>query len=389
MPNEEEESQLTKAMRHFEIAEANLTKLERVWGELRLLIPEGIMFGSNPQHEEHRRTYIDILSQIPNIDGWKPDSIPLELNAIGQMRLDAAELGEIAVTVSTDEAIFAPETELGEYKFRLNQKRRELTRDALFSLIDLVDEDIRNLKREASDEKWAALADHVGQIDTLLGSAARPQRWFDLRRHIRFAEDSDLNDIQDLDWPVIKKTITRDMYGEDEPIPSKIEDLSELVNKKPSGSVASRLKWESLLPEQFERLIFALISSVDNYENPQWLTQTNAPDRGRDLSVERIIRDPLAGVLRLRVIIQCKHWLSRSVNVSDISELQQQMKLWEPPRVDVHILATSGRLTTDAVALIEKINQSDCALRIEMWPESHLEMLLASRPGLIAEFSLR
>ena len=51
--------------------------------------------------------------------------------------------------------------------------------------------------------------------------------------------------------------------------------------------------------------------------------------------------------------------------------------------------ATSGRFTADAVALIEKQNQSDSALRIEMWAESHLERLLASRPALIAEFSLR
>ena len=41
------------------------------------------------------------------------------------------------------------------------------------------------------------------------------------------------------------------------------------------------------------------------------------------------------------------------------------------------------------VAVIEKQNQSDSALRIEMWPESHLERLLASRPAIIAEFSLR
>jgi hypothetical protein len=57
--------------------------------------------------------------------------------------------------------------------------------------------------------------------------------------------------------------------------------------------------------------------------------------------------------------------------------------------VDVHIIATTGRFTSDAVSLIEKHNQSDSALRIEMWPESQLERLLASRPAIIAEFSLR
>jgi hypothetical protein len=57
--------------------------------------------------------------------------------------------------------------------------------------------------------------------------------------------------------------------------------------------------------------------------------------------------------------------------------------------VDVHIIATSGRFTADAVAIIEKQNQSDNALRIEMWTESHLESILAEKPALIAEFGLR
>lgn len=113
------------------------------------------------------------------------------------------------------------------------------------------------------------------------------------------------------------------------------------------------------------------------------------PDRGRDLSVYRVYADPLGGTLRQRVIIQCKHWQSRSVAPANIAALKEQMKLWEPPRVDIHVIATSGRFTSDAVAIVEKHNQSDSALRIEMWPESHLERLLASRPAIIAEFGLR
>ncbi|MFM5642060.1 restriction endonuclease [Aeromonas veronii] len=150
-----------------------------------------------------------------------------------------------------------------------------------------------------------------------------------------------------------------------------------------------QLKWEKLSPDDFERVIFALISSEKGYENPEWLMKTNAPDRGRDLSVLRVHNDPLGGVFRHRTIIQCKHWLSKSVSVSDIAELKEQMKLWEPPKVDIHVIATSGRFTSDAVALVERHNQSDSGLRIEMWPESHLERLLSRRPSLIAEFGLR
>jgi Restriction endonuclease len=143
-----------------------------------------------------------------------------------------------------------------------------------------------------------------------------------------------------------------------------------------------------IIPE-FERLIFALISAEPTYENPEWLMKTNATDRGRDLSVYRVHTDNLGGTVRQRVVIQCKHWLSKSVGASEIALLREQMKLWDSPRVDVCVIATSGRLTSDAVTLIEKQNQSDSALRIEMWAESHLERLLASRPAIIAEFSLR
>src|SRR6185437_12281256 len=132
-----------------------------------------------------------------------------------------------------------------------------------------------------------------------------------------------------------------------------------------------------------------LVSSSDSYENVEWLTRTDASDRGRDLSAYRIIKDSLSGVTRSRVIVQCKHWLARSVSLKDVTFLKDQMALWKSPRVDVLIIATTGRFTSDAVDFIENHNNSDRAMKIEMWPESHLELLLAARPGLVVEFRLR
>ncbi|MBB4373574.1 hypothetical protein GGD63_006397 [Bradyrhizobium sp. cir1] len=175
----------------------------------------------------------------------------------------------------------------------------------------------------------------------------------------------------------------------DDPIPVNVGDLGELIASKPSGPIPTKLNWAKLTEEESERLIFSLIAGEPGYENPEWLTQTRAADKGRDLSVTRVAKDGLSGHLRARVIIQCKHWLERSISPTDVALLKEQMALWEPPRVDVLIIATSGRFTTDAVVAIEKQGQSDRALRIEMWPESHLEMLLAARPALIAEFELR
>ncbi|GJL56389.1 MAG: hypothetical protein NPIRA02_35210 [Nitrospirales bacterium] len=210
-----------------------------------------------------------------------------------------------------------------------------------------------------------------------------------MARHIHFGLVADLRDIVDHDWPSIKPGLRKFLYGESDPVPVGVEDLSLLVSSKPHGPITTKLDWERLSAEEFERLIFTLISSEKGYEDPEWLTKTNAPDRGRDLSVYRVYTDPLGGTLRQRVIIQCKHWLSKSVGPGEVTLSKEQMKLWEPPRVEIHIIGTTGRFTSDAIDLVEKHNQSDSALTIEMWPESRLERLLASRPAIIAEFKLR
>jgi hypothetical protein len=170
--------------------------------------------------------------------------------------------------------------------------------------------------------------------------------------------------------------------------PGEVSETRELIVATPTRPVPAPLKWENLTDEDFERLIFSLVSTSDGYENAQWLTRTKAPDRGRDLSVARVHKDTLAGTLTSRIIIQCRHWLSKSVSDADVSVLREQVKHWEPPRVDVLIVATSGRFTADAVDLIETHNQADNALRIEMWAESHLELLLADRPDLVKALGL-
>ncbi|MBX4211414.1 MAG: restriction endonuclease [Candidatus Yanofskybacteria bacterium] len=395
------DNSLSEALKYFEIAEANLLKLENLWQEIERQIPSGIEFKTDLDHEEKCRAFEAILPHLPTINDWKPSAKPWSLNEIAHVRLDALQLGEPAVEVSVEEGVQLPGQEIRKYRFLLNQKRRELVRDRLIGLVDSVDADIRGVRNAidkdqyasppwiASEQDWNNLRDHVGEINTLLGSNERPPRWNDLQRHIRFAEIGDFHDIEKMDWPTVKPRLLQDLYGESEPIPSQITDLSTLVNSKPRGPVTKQLHWDRITSETLERLIFMLISNAEGYENAQWLTHTNAPDHGRDLSVERVIRDSLGGVTRNRVIIQCKHWLSKSVSVAEVQTLQAQMKLWEPPRVDVHIIATTGRFTTDAIDLIERENRSDKALRIEMWPESHLENLLAPRPELIAEFNLR
>ena len=117
--------------------------------------------------------------------------------------------------------------------------------------------------------------------------------------------------------------------------------------------------------------------------------KTNAADQGRDVEVYRATVDGLMGTRRERVILQCKHWQSRAVGRDELVLCIEAVKLWEPPLVDLLIITTSGRFSKDTVALREKRELEGTLPRIELWADSHLEMLLARRPHLIASFRLR
>jgi hypothetical protein len=398
--NAEKESPLNAAIRQFELAEANLVKLERLWAKIEAEIPAGIEFGDSPVVENFRRAYSHILQELPAIDGMKPATLPMDLDEIAQSRLDANEVGEIECRIAVEQHIGTPGRELREYRFNLERSRRQLVRRAVEDKVAEVDSALRILRASPDYSKepgelveaaeWPMLKGYVDELAMMLGKdVPRTSRWPDLNRHLRFGQSNDLRDVVEHDWPDVKALVMDQMFGEDDPLPVAVADLADLVRARPTGPVATQLAWSSLTPEDFERLIFMLVSTAAGYENAEWLMRTNAADRGRDISAYRVVADPLAGTIRHRVIIQCKHWLTKSIAVSELAVLREQMKLWEPPRVDVHVIATSGRFTADGVQWIERHNQSDTALRIEMWPDSHLERLLAARPELIATFSLR
>ena len=391
-------STLQSALEKFEATEANLEKLEKLWERMAPHISGGISFGAPPEYEELCLAFRGILPALPAIGGVRVEDHLYDYDSMGQMRLDAQEIGELDAQISIENELEEQGKKLREYRFLLNAKRRELVRDRMLTLIEEVDEILRlllpslatsEISKSAPEPTWSRLKESIQEIATLLGSNPKPPSWGNLMRHLHFGQMADLSDINRMDWPSVKGSLRVGIYGEHDPVPVGIADLEDIVAARPQGPVTSKLNWSALTAEDFERLMFSLIGETQGYENPQWLQHTNASDRGRDLSVVRIDTDPLEGVRRHRIIIQCKHWLSRSVNPGDVTDVRSQMELWQPPRVDGLIIATTGRFTADAIALIEQHNQADRALHISMWPDSHLERLLAARPHLIAEFRLR
>jgi hypothetical protein len=389
---------LEMALQLFEATEANLEKLEKLWEKISSHIPSGPAFGAPPEYDDLCLAFRGILPALPAIGGVRIEDHLYDYDTIGQMRIDALEVGEIDAHVSVENALEEQGKRLREYRFLLNAKRRELVRGRMLTLMDDVDEILRlllpslsgsEINESVPEPNWSRLKEAVQEIATLLGSNHKPPDWGTLMRHLHFGQMADLSDISRADWPAVRAGLRVGIYGEHDPVPVGIADLEDIVAARPQGPVTSKLNWSILTDEDFERLMFSLIGETPGYENPQWLQHTNASDRGRDLSVIRIDTDPLEGVRRHRIIIQCKHWLSRSVGSGDVSDVRSQMELWQPPRVDGLIIATTGRFTADSIALIEQHNQADRALHISMWPDSHLERLLASRPHLIGEFRLR
>jgi len=394
---------LDEALRQFEAAEANLSKLEKLRSILEKNIPKGIAFEDNQVYENACRDYKHILPGLPLIDDWRPTTLPCGLYEIAQSRLDAGEEGEVSSKRAVNSRIEKLGKELREYRGRFDQKRRQLVRDIILQKsheidrllnqlqeIYPIDEDrIKDGGNQIDNPMWLELRDRVRQIDVLLGSSIpRPSRWSDMQRHLYYGKSIDLRDIVCLDWPPVKAELTKSLYTSNEPIPVSVNDLSDVVKSKPSGSIITELRWENLSAEDFERLVLNLVAGDDNYEKPEWSMRTNAPDRGRDISVYRVYKDTLI-VTRERVIIQCKHWRSKSVSVADIAEAKEKVKLWEPPRIDILLIATTGCFTADAVSLIERHNLSDSAMTIEKLAQSDLEIILASNPALVAEFGLR
>jgi hypothetical protein len=126
-----------------------------------------------------------------------------------------------------------------------------------------------------------------------------------------------------------------------------------------------------------------------SYQIVQWLMKTRAPDRGRDLLAKHVIHDDGGTTRTERVIVQAKHWTAKSVGPAEIASALTTLSLWEPPPVRVLVIASSGRFTTDAVALAEKHHTDGKPPFVDLWADSRLESLISQRPDLMAAYSLR
>lgn len=377
-------------------AAANLAKLDAVWERASPHIPSSPQAGTTPEYEDLCRTWTDLLTGLPPIDGWTVTEQLPDIDAAGRAFIDYLEIGEPPFGLLNELEI--PGRELDEYRFKLGRARKRAVRSHLENLVAVVgqtvDAIVDSLTEGQADkitnERVTVVRNGIDAIERLLGdSSARHGRWGYLKRHLHFSEPQDWRDIKEFDWPSVRSDIDAATFADTEPVPVPELDLGLASRGELTGSATISLKWGTLDDVSFERLLYDLLRSFPEHKNVQWLTNTNAPDRGRDISMDRIIESG-TGLLRTeRVIIQAKHWQKRSVAPVDLASVVTIVKLWEPPVVHGLIIATSGRFTSDAVAWIENHNRSGQPPFIEMWPESRLETLLARKSYIAAAHGLR
>jgi hypothetical protein len=375
---------------------ANLAKLDNVWGRAARFMPTGPARGSNPEYDDLRRAWADLLPGLPLIDGWTiTDPLP-DVDEIGQIFIDCFEIS--LYPSAAYEMAQRPDKDLAEYRYRLNRAHRRAARERLQQLTAAIDSGLSRLLRgvprdsverlEGPDVDQVTAA--VSEIERLVGDTAqRRGRWGDLHRHLYFGQGHDWHDIHELDWPSVRSDVEAAALYDPDPVPVPDMDLGQAAAGHLTGTATIALPWDRLDDGGFERLLYDLLRDLPDHHNVQWLMQTRAPDRGRDLSLDRVLRDSTGSVRSERVIVQAKHWLKRSVGPAEVADTVAAIKLWQPPVVRGLVIATSGRFSADAVAWAEKHNNDGAAPFIELWPESKLETLLAQKPYLAAAHGLR
>lgn len=376
---------------------ANLAKLDAILQLATPHFPSGPSAGSNREYDNLRRNWSEILSGLPPIDGWRLDEQLPDIDEVGRNFIDHFEIGEPAFGVW--EQLEAPGRALDDYRFRLGKARRTAVRGRVETLVSQVNSALarvvvavqyREVGEFYADDDTAIVDEAFRELDRLLGDGpARSGRWADMARHLSFSETHDWRDIATMDWPDIRERLDVAGNAEFDPIAVGDIDLGQAAASQPTGGVSSGIGWDRLDAEGFERMLFDLLRGLPTYENVQWLMQTNAPDKGRDLSVDRHIFDPAGPVKIDRTIVQAKHWLSKSIRPTDVQDALATLSLWEPPAIRSLVIATSGRFTADAIGVIEKHNSDGKVPQIEMWANSQLETLLAKRPDIVEAHGLR
>jgi hypothetical protein len=380
----------------------NLDKLDRVWQQMVAVLPDGPFLGEgSPDEDQYQHlaeTWARLRDSLPAINGWRITAEVVDFAEVGQARLDYLDIDEPEGLRAFDNSVHRPGAEARMYRRKLMRARQELVRQRAEELVKIIDAALVSVPTSPDEllpqEDVTALLDVVreafNELERLLGDALRgAPRHNDLRRHLHFAEPHDSRDIAVLDWPAVRPHVEVAVYGDNAPVPVEATDLGVLATETVAAPVPSRVHWDRLDADGFERLLGRILEHSGSYEGINRLMAINSTDAGRDLEAYRAVSDGLLATARERTIVQAKHWSSKNVGATEIADLvHAKLPIWEGEPVRRLIFATSGSFTQEAVRWTEKHNADGRRPYIELWSAAELETLLRRWPALLAEFGL-
>jgi hypothetical protein len=391
--------ELYNAIEELNKVSVNLELLKKKWTEIEQLLPvKGGWSGEDKsQYEIKCLEFNDLLEAIPKIRDIKIRNLLPEYDSVSQRGENDFAFGDPEFTIEFYSETFAQDSEISKYEHALKRERRRLIRNQVQRCVEDIDKTLDSLNvnlegKNSSDplkpEEINPLKDKIRQLDGLMGdSASRPPRWLDLNRHLHFGLVHDLSDIIRLDWPSIKPSIDSLLYSND-PLPIITHDIGDLVDSADkTGKIGTSLNWTGITDVQFERLCADLIESSPNWENVEWLTPTHASDRGRDIDAFWVYQDATRGTIRKRTLVQCKHRPNKSVSPKDIETLQNLSVTHG--KVDLYLVITSGKFSDQVTQIVDRWNERNSGLKVELWEHWKLEQLLASHPYIIKLYGLR
>lgn len=377
------------------MTEKNLNQLQAVLDRAIPILPDGPEVFSSPEYEDLQRQWKAGIAQVPPIEGFRITEELPDIETVGWAFVESAETGMPPVSVI--EAVNQPGRQLGKYRFHFGVAKRRLVKQRTEELVDKAERCIAEIAQTVNvdsrepiiDDRTETVKGAIDEIESLLSDRlSKRGRWSDLRRHLGYSESHDWIDIRMLDWPSVKADIIEAMSISPDPLEVPDFDLGVLA-KNPTGSISTLgFDWQRITYQDFERLLFDLLSSLEGYENVQWLTDVNAPDRGRDIYLDRMLRDASGSCRYERVIVQAKHYPGRSVQPQDIIKAVSAADSWAGAPVRWIIFATSGNFTDAAIDTVNGRNQRE-TLQLETWNRSFLERLLNQHPQLIDDYGLR
>ena len=132
---------LNDALKQFEAVEANLSKLDHIWKQIKNLLPsiDVVHFGDEGQYLQMQRSFEQIAKQMPRIDGFELKVCLEHPDNIFHSKVESLEIGELTDRAALDAHIHRKAEVLSDYRFRVETKRRELARQAVSGLCSQIE----------------------------------------------------------------------------------------------------------------------------------------------------------------------------------------------------------------------------------------------------------